>query len=81
MDRENLKINMYRVISEIAGEEIKDCIDLIQDLNFDSIQIIMLFTGLEDIYEVEFDFEDLDFEKYTNFDYLLEYFERFIIKE
>lgn len=78
MEKKELEKKMYAIISEIIGYEVGKCIDLVEDLGFDSIQIIMLFAGIEDEYDVEIDFEGLDFEKYTQIQYLRDYFWEYI---
>lgn len=53
-----------------SKQEITGDTNLIYDLGFDSILLIELFTEIEERYSVEFDFEDVDFEKivvYENF--------------
>lgn len=81
MEKKDLQTKMFEIISEIIGYDVDVCNDLVEDLGFDSIQIIMLFVGIEEEYDVEIDFEGLNFDKYTQIQYLQEYFFQYIVNK
>lgn len=80
-NKQELNKNIYELIREISGVEVEKCTNLIDDLSFDSIQIIMLFAGIEDIYNIEIDFEKIDFTRYTEMEYLTDFLYKIIFDE
>lgn len=62
--------------NESLKNEINDATDLINDLGLDSLQMINFLLRLEDEFDIEFDFDNLDYSQMLSFGKLNKYIEK-----
>lgn len=73
----NLKEELKEVVMSISKskQELNDDTNLCFDLGFDSVEMVELFTEVEDKYKIEFDFDEVDFEDIAIFKNFVSYVE------
>lgn len=74
---------LFEVIQKIAGEEVivKKEMNIIEELHFDSIQIVELAVNVEEIFQIELhSFEGL-IESFESVDKTIEYFAGIIMEK
>ena len=54
---------MILQISDVKCANIKETMDLITDLGYDSIRFIQLLSEIEDAFQIEFNIDDIDLQK------------------
>lgn len=72
----NLEDTLKRCILEIAQDDsynIDEATNLTTDLNFNSIDFVKLIVKLEFVFDIEFDDEYLDFQKFNTYSWLYNY--------
>lgn len=72
----NLEDTLKRCILEIAQDDsynIDETTNLTTDLNFNSIDFVKLIVKLEFVFDIEFDDEYLDFQKFNTYSWLYNY--------
>lgn len=72
----NIEKELVRIILNVVGVadyELKPNDDLEKVQGFTSIEFVQMLVDIEEFFEIEFDFEKLDFEFYRTYDFLLEY--------
>lgn len=64
----------------LENPEVCNCIheqtNLIEELGFDSLQTINFILMLEDEFDIEIDFEEIEFDMFLKFDNLVAFLER-----
>ena len=73
----NVKEELEEVVMSISKskQELNNDTNLCFDLGFDSVMMIELFSTIEDKYEIEFDFDEVDFEDIAVFKNFVRYVE------
>lgn len=73
----NVKEELEKVVMSISKskQELNNDTNLCFDLGFDSVMMIELFSTIEDKYEIEFDFDEVDFEDIAVFKNFVRYVE------
>lgn len=78
-------MEIRKIITEIIREMVKldqtieclmDDVDLSKEYLFDSIMIIELVSRIEDMFDIEFEYDDLDIQKVYTFGELVRIVER-----
>lgn len=77
MMNNNVKEELEKVVMSISKskQELNNDTNLCFDLGFDSVMMIELFSTIEDKYEIEFDFDEVDFEDIAVFKNFVRYVE------
>ncbi|MDW3191296.1 MAG: phosphopantetheine-binding protein [Cytophagales bacterium] len=58
---------------EVTTETLTDDLSLIHDIGLDSLQMINFFLKLEDEFDLEVDFDDIDYDKMSSVSELINY--------
>lgn len=68
----NKLYNIVLEISEQNNSDITERTDLITDLGYDSLKVIQLLSEIEEIFQIEFDINEIDIEKLRSMEMLNE---------
>lgn len=71
--RETLATILTELKFEITTETLTDGLSLIHDVGLDSLQMINFFLKLEDEFDLEIDFDDIDYNKMSSVKELINY--------
>lgn len=72
----NIDNELKRIILNVTGEneyDLQPDDDLEMTLGFSSVEFIQMIVDIEEYFEIEFDFDKLDFEYYRTYGALLKY--------
>lgn len=58
---------------KVTTESLTDDLSLIHDIGLDSLQMINFFLKLEDEFDLEIDFDDIDYDKMSSLKELIRY--------
>lgn len=75
MEREAVQSKLREMIEKMSksGKKVSDNINLIYDMGFDSVTMIELFADVEREFDLEFDFEEVDFDDVLIFEKFVSY--------
>lgn len=75
-----VKEELKKIVCDVLNDEVEiaDNINLMYDLNMDSIQIVNVVAMLEERFDIEFELEDLNIDNLVSFSKLAETVERLI---
>ena len=62
-NNKSVLFNLIQQNSKVENLEINDHINLVNDLSFDSIDLMNLIVSIENEFGISFDIDDLDYEK------------------
>lgn len=73
-------VELIKMVSDDDGilEDYKEGILLDRDFAFDSLMIIELITSIEEEFNIEFDFDELDLEEIYNVDKIIENVKKYV---
>ena len=71
------KLEKTLIVNDLKKAEITDNFDLLDGGLIDSLGILELITAIEDHFEIEIDFENLDAEEFTIIGSLCNYIEKY----
>jgi len=68
---------LYEIIAKLSNEksvnyQLTDETDLIIEHGYDSLKFIQLISEIEEEFQIEFDIDDIDIEKFRSVNYLIQ---------
>ena len=77
MNRESIKEKIVSFAQESIGVELEGDEDLREE-GIDSLSLVMLVTGMEEVFAIEFNDDDLDPDKMTSLEDLVDLVEKYV---
>ena len=77
MNRKLIKEKIVSFVQESIGVELEGEEDLREE-GIDSLSLVMLVTGMEEVFAIEFNDDDLDPDKLTSLENLVDLVEKYI---
>lgn len=77
MNRESIKEKIVSFAQESIGVELEGDEDLREE-GIDSLSLVMLVTGMEEVFVIEFNDDDLDPDKLTSLEDLVDLVEKYV---
>ena len=76
-ETEEVRATLASILTELkfeaTTESLTDEVSIIHDIGLDSLQMINFFLKLEDEFDLEIDFDDIDYDKMSSVKELIDY--------